>query len=140
MYKLTDIALITGLTERTLRSYLKKGLLKGEKKDGVWFFDEEAVKDFLSAQPVRAAMKSNRNAIFLDFLNGAHRSKNAACVVLHLPEDNPAQVAEFFCRAVNERNGLEMRFDTMRGLNRVILTGDVETVSEILCAYRAEKK
>ncbi|MBE6575328.1 MAG: MerR family transcriptional regulator [Ruminococcaceae bacterium] len=140
MYKLTDIALITGLTERTLRSYLKKGLLKGEKKDGVWFFDEEAVKDFLSAQPVRAAMKANRNALFLDFLHGAGRSKNAACVVLHLPEDNSADVAEFFCRAVNERKGLEMRFDTMRRLNRVILTGDVETVSEILVEYRAEKK
>ena len=32
MYKLTDIALITGLTERTLRSYLKKGLLKGKRR------------------------------------------------------------------------------------------------------------
>lgn len=139
MYKLTDVALITGLTERTLRSYLNKGLLKGEKKDGVWFFGEEDVKEFLSAEPIRAAMKSNRNAIFLDFLNGAGRSKDAACVVLHLPEENSAHVAEFFCQAVNERKGLEMRFDTMRGLNRVILTGDVETVSEILCEYRAKK-
>ena len=48
-------------------------------------------------------------------------------------------IGVFFCQAVNERKGLEMRFDTMRGLNRVILTGDVETVSEILCEYRAKK-
>jgi len=33
-YSLSEIAMMSGFTERTLRSYLKQGLLNGEKTDG----------------------------------------------------------------------------------------------------------
>ena len=32
MYALSDLVLITGLTERTLRTHLKRGILKGQKE------------------------------------------------------------------------------------------------------------
>ena len=40
-YNLNEVAMITGLTTRTLRNYLKLCLLKGEKIDGNWSFTEE---------------------------------------------------------------------------------------------------
>ena len=40
-YNLNEIAMITGLTTRTLRNYLKADLLKGAKISGSWSFTEE---------------------------------------------------------------------------------------------------
>lgn len=33
-YSITDIAIMTGLSTRTIRTYIKNGLLSGAKKDG----------------------------------------------------------------------------------------------------------
>ena len=46
-YTIQDIAGMTGLNERTIRSYLADGLLKGEKTDGAWRFTAEQFGDFL---------------------------------------------------------------------------------------------
>lgn len=40
-YTLNELAMITGLTTRTLRNYLKMNILNGEKIDGIWTFTEE---------------------------------------------------------------------------------------------------
>lgn len=41
MYTIKDLSMISGLTDRTLRTYLKMGVLVGEKADGSWRFSEE---------------------------------------------------------------------------------------------------
>ena len=40
-YDLNELAQMTGFTTRTLRTYLKQGLLHGEKVGGVWRFTPE---------------------------------------------------------------------------------------------------
>ena len=40
-YSIEDLATFTGLTDRTLRSYLKEGRLTGRKEDGAWRFTPE---------------------------------------------------------------------------------------------------
>lgn len=42
-YTLNEVAMMTGLTTRTLRNYLKMNVLKGEKLDGIWNFTEEEI-------------------------------------------------------------------------------------------------
>ena len=37
-YTLNDLALMTGLTTRTLRNYLVQGFLHGEKRDRLLYF------------------------------------------------------------------------------------------------------
>lgn len=140
MYNIKDISLISGLTERTLRNYLKKGILVGEKQDGVWFFSEEQLMNFLDEAVVKAAMRANRNAILFDFLNDKFKSENSACILLHLPKDKSMSVATFFCDAVNKRSGLRMRFDTLNGLNQVILAGNLESVREVVEEYQKARR
>ena len=41
MYTIEDLAAFTGLTDRTLRSYLKDGRLSGTKEEGAWRFSSE---------------------------------------------------------------------------------------------------
>ena len=46
-YTLKDLSMICGLTDRTLRNYLKLGILTGEKQAGTWCFTEEHLDAFL---------------------------------------------------------------------------------------------
>ena len=35
-YSINDIALMSGLSSRTIRNYISSGILKGDKVDGCW--------------------------------------------------------------------------------------------------------
>lgn len=137
MYNLKDLSMITGLTDRTLRNYLNDGILHGEKQNGVWGFTEEQIGAFLEDPYVRPAIQAKRNAVLYDYLRSDLSDKNTACVVLRLREESSLSVAEFFCNAVNKRQGLKMTFDHNHGENKVILVGDEETVYEVLADYHA---
>ena len=139
MYTLKELAIMSGLTERTLRSYLKMGILGGKKEDGIWRFDEADIEAFFENGFVKEAMRSNRKSTVFDCLKSGSRDKNTACVILDLPLDNPIKIAAFFCDAVNRRTGLTMTFDRVDGTNRVILSGDADTVCEILSEYREKR-
>ena len=75
MYTLKDLSVITGLTDRTLRTYIKMGILQGEKTDGVWSFSDEHIQMFFENNFARSAMQSKRNSLVFDFL--ADQKKNA---------------------------------------------------------------
>lgn len=139
MYNLKDLSLITGLTDRTLRNYLNAGILVGEKKGGAWSFTEEQIGAFLKNPYVKPAVKAKRNSILYDYLRVDLNEKNTACVILRLKEDCSKSVAEFFCDAVNKRQGLKMTFDHNNGENKVVLVGEEETVYDILVEYHSRK-
>lgn len=84
-------------------------------------------------------MRSARNASVFQFLSSDPSKVNSACVILHLREDSPEFVSVFFCQAVNKRHGLAMTFDTNGYENKLILTGDEETVSSNLTECHAVK-
>lgn len=37
-YLINHLVMITGLTDRTIRSYIASGILQGEKINGLWHF------------------------------------------------------------------------------------------------------
>lgn len=139
MYSIKDLSVMTGLTERTLRNYLKMGLLTGEKQDGVWRFNEAQLEAFWENDYVKASLKANRSAILFDYLRATPEKENSACMILHLPKENAKEVAAFFCDAVCKRQGLKMTFDGNKGANRVILIGDEETVYDVMREYHGKK-
>lgn len=60
MYTLKQLALITGLTERTLRNYLRSELLTGEKRDGKWYFSDRAKSGYNYRFPRNCSRRSER--------------------------------------------------------------------------------
>ena len=139
MYTLNELAMMTGLTTRTLRTYLKTGLLSGEKTDGVWRFTDEDCERFFSHPAVKPALQAKRNALVFDFLGNRFKRENELCVVLDLlPQEGEAEeVSAFFCKAVSAREGGHLRFtfEQTDGRVRVILTGREDAVSDILREY-----
>lgn len=139
MYTLNELATMTGLTTRTLRTYLKTGLLSGEKADGVWHFSEEDCDRFFAHSSVKPALQAKRNALVYDFLGNRFKQENELCVVIDLltHQDEAKEVSDFFCRAVSGQEGGNLRFtfEHADGRVRVILTGREDAVSDILREY-----
>ncbi len=139
MYTINDVALITGLTTRTLRSYCKTGQLSGEKIDGVWQFDEEAVDAFISDPNVRPSILAKNRAILFDFLNDTHKKTDAVCVMLDLPcaAAEAREASLYFCSEINKSSGGPLRFafeETPSG-GRGFLSGSPDVVLPMLNRY-----
>ncbi len=131
MYKIKDVAMMMGLTDRTLRNYLKAGILQGTKEDGAWCFSEEQIDCFLQNNDVKAVLQAKKNGIVYDFMANRWKKDNNACIILDLPEENGEKTSNYICAEVNKREGMRMSFENEKGKIRVILSGKEEDVLEI---------
>ena len=105
---LAQLAAISMLTERTLRSYLKRGLLAGEKTPGGWRFTAEQTAAFLALPQVCSASNARRNAVAEDFIQRRMDTTGQLCAVLDLPV-----AAAELCRtvaALAAEHGVTMAF------------------------------
>ncbi len=137
-YNLNQLAAITAFTTRTLRNYLKQGVLQGEKIDGSWRFTEEEVAAFVDHSAVRQSLSAKQNAVVYDFLADAFKKTNRICTVLDfpVPDEEAKSISEFFCKEITlHGHDIEFRFSYERGLARVILSGAEESVMDLLSAY-----
>ena len=137
-YNLNDVAMITGLTTRTLRNYLKLDFLKGEKIDGNWSFTDEELEAFISNPAVKQAIKAKRNAVVYDFLSDPFKKGNRICTILDLPvsDAEALETARFFCGLVN-KNGSDITFNynQEKGFARFIISGSEDQVVDFMKAY-----
>ena len=141
-YTLNNIATMTGLTTRTLRNYLRMGLLTGEKVDGVWRFSEEQLYAFMDNPSVQQGMHAKQNAIVTDFLLMGGRKDNRTCVILDycMDWDDAKRAIDFFCERINEQEDGELRFGMERHKKnvRLIISGSEAAVKEIMKRYYEE--
>lgn len=138
MYTINDLAVMTGLTARTIRNYMKLGLLDGEKVDGVWRFTAEQFSAFVADPNVKPSLQAKKRGIVFDFLANDRKNGNAACVVLDLKTDGAGadEVSRFFCDAVNRgAEGVQFAFWYENGNTRVILSGPEDCVQGIMAQY-----
>lgn len=136
-YTIQDIAGMTGLNERTIRSYLADGLLKGEKTDGAWRFTAEQFGDFLRQDMVRASVQAKANAVVYDFLITDRRKESAACLILDQPsaEDQEPGLREALSEQVN-RLELRWAYRYQDGMARSILSGPPAALGELLARMK----
>lgn len=133
-YTIEEIARMSGLTARTLRSYIRQGLLEGEKRGGVWVFTQTQFSEFLSRAPVRRSLRANREGIVRDFLAQPRKAYPQACLILDLPPcgemEDAARRAQILAFAEDGR--LKLRYVWQDGYTRLICTGTADTVRRML--------
>lgn len=137
-YNLNELAMITGLTTRTLRNYLKLGILEGEKDDGNWRFSDEDVEAFFSNPAAKQAIAAKRNAVVYDFMSNPFKKSNRACTILDLPvsDEEAMEIAAFFCGLINKGcSDIEFKFNKEKGFARFILSGSEDQVAGLMKAY-----
>lgn len=138
-FVLNQLALLTGLTERTLRNYIAMGLLEGEKINGMWHFTPEQVESFISHPTVRPSIQAKQHALVYDFLLEDMKSTREACIILDVPGADPEELSEFFCYRINSGNYQNIRFtfDGFGKVPRVILRGGAGDVLQLVSEYQA---
>lgn len=137
LYTINDLVMMTDLSDRTLRNYIKMGFLDGKKTDGVWRFTNEDVERFFSNETVKFSLKTKRNAIVYDFLADRHKKSAEVCVILDDCADDvrAEEISRFFCDEINQDDAAgKIKFSFERaGQNvRIILRGDAERVYELV--------
>ncbi|MDF2543655.1 MAG: methyltransferase [Herbinix sp.] len=70
LYTVDDIAQMTMLTSRTIRNYLKDGLLTGRKVGGQWRFTAKDIEGLFANNDIEDEIKNLRRQEIMDFLDG----------------------------------------------------------------------
>ena len=136
-YNLNELAMMSGFTTRSLRSYIKQGLLKGEKVNGTWQFSDEEVEHFFSEPYVKEGLRIKRNAIVYDFLADMNIKTNRACVILDMPvsDEKGMEASAFFCDQMAQAKDVVFSYIRDRGISRMILSGSKDQVKDLMDHY-----
>lgn len=146
-YSITDIAIITGLSTRTIRTYMKNGLLSGAKKDGAWLFTEEDIGRCLNEQFVKESIRIKSNSLVRDFVDIKEKSVNSVCSIFDY-KVNSDEEAELLCdkiiEQINSKHKLpdkgqdhgdikfSFKYDNNINMARIILIGPTKLVMEMI--------
>ena len=137
-YNLNQIAMMTGLTTRTLRTYLNMGLLSGKKENNTWTFTEENIENFFNDPNVKQALKAKRNAVVYDFLSDTNKKDNRVCIIMDFKESLVKQekIMMKFIDIINKiGKDIEFKANNEKKMLRIILCGNEENVKNIIDEY-----
>lgn len=102
LYTVDDIAQMTMLTSRTIRNYLKDGLLTGRKIGGQWRFTKKDLENLFSNSAVEEEIKDNRRQEVMDFINGVNTDMDGDIQI--------CTIADYYCNDKNTAKLLSDRF------------------------------
>lgn len=137
-FNINELSMISGFTTRTLRNYIKKGVLQGDIRSGVWVFSEKQLQTFLESPDVLKKTMQKNASIATDFLQHPNLKGNRLCMILDMTaaEAKKKKANSFFCNAVMESEG-DVRFSSQKYGNRlrVVVAGAEGTVAKIMRRY-----
>lgn len=136
-YLISQLVLITGLSDRTIRKYISNGILRGEMINGVWHFTAEQVEEFIRHPAAKPSILAKKNAMVYDFLLQNRKASPKSCIIMDLPGTDEKETAEYFCCRINEGEykNIAFSFDSVDKTPRVILTGDSAEVLKLVNEY-----
>ena len=139
-YTINQVAAMTGLSTRTIRNYLKSGLIAGEKIEGIWLFSAEDFENMLNNPAIKPSIKAKSNAVVFDFIADDRKKRNKICTILDLYADDEEaeEISRFFCDTINNNYStadLTFKFEKYDRNVRVILSGSEEIVADLINKY-----
>lgn len=102
LYTVDDVAEFTSLTSRTIRNYLKEGVLKGKKIGGQWRFTMDNISELLKDKNAVTEMINENDQNLIDFINGTNTDISGEIQV--------CTVADYYCQSVEYASLLSQNF------------------------------
>ena len=136
LYTVKDVALMTGLTERTIRNYLKNGKLQGKQIGAQWRFTEDDIKRLFEDVTVTNNVAQNNHDRVFEFLKHDPKPDTGA-VVINVPvtaENELEAKVQAVIDLVNTSQNIEFSFQYLReaGIAQFILIGNVDTIHQFM--------
>lgn len=112
LYTVDEVAQMTRLTSRTIRNYIKSGLLRGKKVGGQWRFSQGDVENLMSSSTAAAKMSSANRRDVLNFLDKAAPHPAQVCAIADLPLSQSAaeELAQKICKIASQTASENIRF------------------------------
>lgn len=132
-YSIDEVSMMSGLTTRTIRNYLKDGLVHASKENGKWVFTMDEFTDMLSSSYVSAAIKAKNSAPIFDFLADEKKKNNSVCMVIDriLSEEETEAFISKVCSLQAKAGDVDMRLKKKGDNTRIILTGHESAVKSM---------
>ena len=136
LYTVKDVALMTGLTERTIRNYIKDGRLKGKKIGVQWRFTEEDINRLFEDENVSNKITESNHSKVLEFIKG-EVEPNTGAVVLNIPVTGKEELEGKLQRVIqliNENVNLKFSYQYFEkvGIAQFILIGNIKLLQEFM--------
>nr|WP_242652652.1 helix-turn-helix domain-containing protein [Clostridium perfringens] len=145
LYTIEDIAKMTRLTSRTIRNYLKDGILEGKKIGGQWRFTMKDIENFFDNSKSKEEVRATQNNEVLDFLKGKNvdsQKEVQICTIIDLHCKNILEGKELskkLITIINEdeeavKNGAKFSYEYIKESSkaRFALFGDPEFIIKTL--------
>lgn len=128
-YTLAQLAEMTGLSTRTLRSCLRRGTLSGTMVRGAWQFSPAQFEAFLKTADGQSAARMKSMALLNDFL-AEKKAAPSACAVIDLPDLTPEAEARLRAQLAALEGQLHYRFQD--GTARLVFRGSPAALAALL--------
>lgn len=137
MYSLAKLALMTGYSTRSLRTFYRQGLLTGTMADGKYSFSEEDLERFMDQPFIMSGMKIKTRMRIQHFLEEDHSRKPATCLIHDEPSRERAEqlnniLMEYIRQAQPAEFTYTYLFDGKKDVARFIFIGSVKEVAAVL--------
>lgn len=136
LYAVKDVAIMTGLTERTIRNYIKDGRLKGKKIGVQWRFSEDDINNLFEDENVSNKITESNHSKVLEFIKG-EVEPNTGAVVLNIPVTGKEELEGKLQRVIqliNENVNLKFSYQYFEkvGIAQFILIGNIKLLQEFM--------
>ena len=137
IYSIDDISKMTMLSTRTIRNYIKLGLLNGSKTNGYWQFTSDDISKFMNNDYVTQSLNTKRNSLIYDYILNDCKSINSVCSICDYPVENNVEAKSLYNKILkkinsNEYNNLKFSYNYSNNMVRIILIGDPNEINELI--------
>ncbi len=150
LYTAEDVVQITGLTLRTIRSYIKSGKLKGRRIGVQWRFTAADIEALFETPEAAAAEKNDKRAeaerpeterLARSFLERTKAPRASACVIVDMPGVTEQEARFLFGRLQSlaavyqdgpKRLELSYEYDENREQARYVFNGAIDSACAMM--------
>lgn len=141
LYTVEEIAEMTSVTSRTIRNYIKKGLLKGRKVGGVWRFTRKDIEDLFDKSTfINKVSEINKQYVydFLDNKSMDNSTNNNVCTILDYHSSSKQKALDLFNDIMSSFGddfiGVRIFYEYLESESKARFTifSDLRLMSEIL--------
>ena len=144
LYSVEEIAQMTSVTTRTIRNYLRSGILKGRKIGGQWRFRLEDIENMMNQ--ANHAFRENSGRIVRDFIDSVYTpfpQSISVCTMADVPcsKEKAEQLSKTLCDLWNQQTAHgTFRYDYLEDVQtaRYTLLAPLELVQTALAVLQRE--
>jgi len=131
LYTVSDVANLTGMTDRTIRNYLKDGTLRGRKIGVQWRFTEDDIRQLFREYSLTPAFSEHDNAAVTELLE--HQASGTIAVT-KIDGITSGQTQELYRSLRGQSSNVQIicQYEETRASARFIFSGPGAETAQLL--------